>query len=280
MRVAAKKLKEGDSMMGEQVARVVESKNSAFPTGTIVVALLGWTSHSISDGNGLRKLPAEWPDKLPLSLALGTVGMPGLTAYFGLLDICGLKGGETVLVNAAAGAVGSVVGQIAKLKGCKVVGTAGSDEKVAYLKKLGFDVAFNYKTVKSLEEALRTASPDGYDCYFDNVGGEFSNTVILQMKTFGRIAICGAISQYNRTGPCPPGPSPEVIIYQQLRMEGFIVTRWQGEVRQKALTDLMNWVSEGKIRYHEYITEGFEKMPAAFMGMLKGDNLGKTIVKA
>lgn len=280
MRVAAKKLKEGDRMMGEQVARVVESKNSAFPKGTIVAALLGWTSHSISDGNGLTKLPVEWPDKLPLSLALGTVGMPGLTAYFGLLDICGVKGGETVMVSAAAGAVGSVVGQIAKLKGCKVVGTAGSDEKVAYLKKLGFDVAFNYKTVKSLEEALRTASPDGYDCYFDNVGGEFSNAVILQMKTFGRIAICGAISQYNRTGPCPQGPAPEVVIYQQLRMEGFIVNRWQGEVRQKALTELMNWVSEGKVQYHEHVTEGFEKMPAAFMGMLKGENLGKTIVKA
>ncbi|GAB1288541.1 Prostaglandin reductase 1 [Apodemus speciosus] len=285
MRIAANKLKEGDKVMGEQVARVVESKNSAFPTGTIVVALLGWTSHSISDGNGLRKLPTGWPDKLPLSLALGTVGMPGLTAYFGLLDICGVKGGETVLVSAAAGAVGSVVGQIAKLKGCKVVGTAGSDEKVAYLKKLGFDEAFNYKTVKSLEEALRTASPDGYDCYFDNVGGEFSNTAMLQMKTFGRIAICGAISQYNRTGPCPQGPPPEAVIYQQLRMEGFIVTRWQGEVRQKALTDLMNWVSEkrhseGKIQYHESITEGFEKMPAAFMGMLRGENLGKAIVKA
>ncbi|XP_040593773.1 prostaglandin reductase 1 [Mesocricetus auratus] len=280
MRIASKKLKEGDKMMGEQVARVVESKNPAFPTGTIVVALLGWTSHSISDGNDLRKLPSEWPVKLPLSLALGTVGMPGLTAYFGLLDICGVKGGETVMVNAAAGAVGSVVGQIAKLKGCKVVGAAGSDEKVAYLKKLGFDAAFNYKTVKSLEEALRTASPDGYDCYFDNVGGEFSNTVIHQMKTFGRIAICGAISQYNRTGPCSQGPPPEVVIYQQLRMEGFIVTRWQGDDRQKALTDLMNWVSEGKIQYREHILEGFEKMPAAFMGMLKGENMGKAIVKA
>ncbi|KAH0517198.1 Prostaglandin reductase 1 [Microtus ochrogaster] len=243
-RIASKRLKEGDKMMGEQVARVVESKNPAFPTGTVVVAFLGWTSHSISDGNELRKLPAEWPDKLPLSLALGTVGMPGLTAYFGLLDICGVKGGETVMVNAAAGAVGSVVGQIAKLKGCKVVGAAGSDEKVNYLKKLGFDVAFNYKTVKSLEEALRTASPDGYDCYFDNVGGEFSNTVIAQMKTFGRIAICGAISQYNLTGPRSQGPPPEAVIYQQLRMEGFLVTRWQGDVRQKALIDLMNWVSE------------------------------------
>uniref|UniRef100_A0A671FUT4 Prostaglandin reductase 1 n=1 Tax=Rhinolophus ferrumequinum TaxID=59479 RepID=A0A671FUT4_RHIFE len=260
--------------------RVVESKNSAFPTGTIVLAYSGWTTHSISDGKELEKMPAEWPDTLPLSLMLGTVGMTGLTAYFGLLDICGAKSGETVLVNAAAGAVGSVVGQIAKLKGCKVVGAAGSDEKVAYLKKLGFDFAFNYKTIESLEETLKKASPDGYDCYFDNVGGEFSNTVITQMKKFGRVAICGAISTYNRTRPLPPGPSPEIIIYQQIRMEGFIVIRWQGDVRQKALKDLLKWVSEGKIQYNEYVIKGFDNMPAAFMGMLKGDNLGKTIVKA
>lgn len=280
MRVVAKSLKEGDTMMGQQVARVVESKNSAFPIGTIVLASSGWTTHSISDGKELEKMPAEWPDTLPLSLMLGIVGMTGLTAYFGLLDICGAKSGETVLVNAAAGAVGSAVGQIAKLKGCKVVGTAGSDEKVAYLKKLGFDFAFNYKTIESLEETLKKASPDGYDCYFDNVGGEFSNTVITQMKKFGRVAICGAISTYNRTRPLPPGPSPEIIIYQQIRMEGFIVNRWQGDVRQKALKDLLKWVSEGKIQYNEYIVKGFDNMPAAFMGMLKGDNLGKTIVKA
>ncbi|XP_042553857.1 prostaglandin reductase 1 [Dipodomys spectabilis] len=280
MRVAAKRLKEGDMMMGEQVARVVESKNSAFPTGTIVLGFLGWTTHSISDGKKLQKLLAEWPDTVPLSLALGTVGMPGLTAYFGLLEICGAKSGDTVMVSAAAGAVGSVVGQIAKLKGCKVVGSAGSDEKIAYLKKIGFDVAFNYKMEKSLEQALKNASPDGYDCYFDNVGGEFSNAVISQMKTFGRIAICGAISTYNSTHALPPGPPPEKIIYHQLRMEGFLYNRWPEDVRQKALKDLLKWVSEGKIQYHEYIIEGFENMPAAFMGMMKGDNLGKTIVKA
>lgn len=280
MRVVAKSLKEGDKMMGQQVARVVESKNSAFPIGTIVLASSGWTTHSISDGKELGKMPAEWPDTLPLSLMLGIVGMTGLTAYFGLLDICGAKSGETVLVNAAAGAVGSVVGQIAKLKGCKVVGAAGSDEKVAYLKKLGFDFAFNYKTIDSLEETLKKASPDGYDCYFDNVGGEFSNTVITQMKKFGRVAICGAISTYNRTRSLPPGPSPEIIIYQEIRIEGFVVSRWQGDVRQKALKDLLKWVAEGKIQYNEYIVKGFDNMPAAFIGMLKGDNLGKTIVKA
>ncbi|XP_076998002.1 prostaglandin reductase 1 [Tamandua tetradactyla] len=279
MRVLSKNMKEGDPMMGQQVARVVESKNSAYPKGTVVLAYSGWTTHSISDGEKLEKLPTEWPDTLPLSLALGTIGMPGLTAYFGLLDICGVKGGETVMLNAAAGAVGCVVGQIAKLKGCKVVGAVGSDKKVAYLKKLGFDVVFNYKTVKSLEETLKNAAPEGYDCYFDNVGGEFSNTVILQMKKFGRIASCGAISQYNSTLPPPPGPSPMSVIYQELRIEGFIVTRWQGEVREKALKDLMKWVLEGKIQYHECVTEGFENMPAAFIGLMKGDNLGKAIVK-
>uniref|UniRef100_A0A2R8Z9Y5 Prostaglandin reductase 1 n=1 Tax=Pan paniscus TaxID=9597 RepID=A0A2R8Z9Y5_PANPA len=246
MRMAAKRLKEGDTMMGQQVAKVVESKNAALPKGTIVLASPGWTTHSISDGKDLEKLLTEWPDTIPLSLALGTVGMPGLTAYFGLLEICGVKGGETVMVNAAAGAVGSVVGQIAKLKGCKVVGAVGSDEKVAYLQKLGFDVVFNYKTVESLEETLKKASPDGYDCYFDNVGGEFSNTVIGQMKKFGRIAICGAISTYNRTGPLPPGPPPEIVIYQELRMEAFVVYRWQGDARQKALKDLLKWVLEIK----------------------------------
>uniref|UniRef100_H0W9N9 15-oxoprostaglandin 13-reductase n=1 Tax=Cavia porcellus TaxID=10141 RepID=H0W9N9_CAVPO len=164
--------------------------------------------------------------------------------------------------------------------GCKVVGAAGSDEKIAYLKQIGFDAAFNYKTVNSLEEALKKASPDGYDCYFDNVGGEFLNTVLSQMKDFGKIAICGAISVYNRMDQLPPGPSPESIIYKQLRIEGFIVYRWQGDVREKALRDLMKWVLEGKIQYHEHVTKGFENMPAAFIEMLNGANLGKAVVTA
>lgn len=165
-------MKEGDIMIGSQVARVVESKNPTYPVGTYVVANSGWTTHFISDGKDLQLLPS-WPEKIPRSLALGTIGMPGLTAYFGLLEICKIRAGDTVLVTAAAGAVGSVVGQIAKIGGCKVVGCAGSDKKVAYLKQIGFDEAFNYKTVGSLEEALRKASPDGYDCYFDNVSSNW-----------------------------------------------------------------------------------------------------------
>ncbi|KAJ7417536.1 Prostaglandin reductase 1 [Willisornis vidua] len=201
-----------------------------------------------------------------------------LTAYFGLLEVCKMKPGETVLVNAAAGAVGSVVGQLAKIGGCKVVGCAGSDDKVAYLKTLGFDEAFNYKTVSSLDEALRKASPDGYDCFFDNVGGEFASIAINQMKKYGRIAICGAISLYNDTVP-QKGPYTQVpMIFKELQMEGFIVSRWNNR-REEGVKALLKWVMEGKVKYHEQVTEGFENMPMAFIGMLKGENLGKAVVK-
>ncbi|NXM36363.1 PTGR1 reductase, partial [Oxyruncus cristatus] len=279
MRVYSRRhMKEGDIMIGTQVARIVESKNPAFTVGTFVVADSGWRTHFISDGKDLRLLPSNWPESLPRSLALGTVGMPGLTAYFGLLEICKMKPGETVLVNAAAGAVGSVVGQLAKIGGCKVVGCAGSDDKVAYLKKIGFDEAFNYKTIKSLDEALRKASPDGYDCFFDNVGGEFASIAINHMKKYGRIAICGAISLYNDSMP-QKGPYMQIpMIFKELRMEGFIVSRWNNR-REEGVNTLLKWVVEGKVKYHEQVTEGFENMPMAFIGMLKGENLGKAVVK-
>ncbi|KAM9367451.1 prostaglandin reductase 1 [Phaethornis superciliosus] len=271
-------MNEGDVMIGTQVARIVESKNPVFTEGVFVVARGGWRTHFISDGKDLQLLPSGWPESLPKSLALGTIGMPGLTAYFGLLKVCKVKPGDTVLVNAAAGAVGSVVGQIAKIWGCKVVGSAGSDDKVAYLKKINFDEAFNYKTVTSLDEALRKASPDGYDCFFDNVGGEFATAAIKQMKKYGRIAICGAISQYNESVP-QKGPFVQVpMLFKELQMEGFIVTRWDSQ-REEGLKALLKWVVEGKVKYHEHITEGFMNMPMAFIGMLKGENLGKAVVK-
>ncbi|XP_061874317.1 prostaglandin reductase 1 isoform X2 [Colius striatus] len=271
-------MKEGDIMIGTQVARIIESKNPAFTEGTFVVGNSGWRTHFISDGKDLQLLPSSWPESLPRSLALGTVGMPGLTAYFGLREVCKVKPGDTVLINAAAGAVGSVVGQLAKIGGCKVVGSAGSDDKVAYLKKIGFDEAFNYKTVLSLDEALRKASPDGYDCYFDNVGGEFTSVAINQMKKYGRIAVCGAISQYNDSVP-QKGPYLQFpLLFKELRMEGFIVTRWNHR-REEGLKALLKWVVEGKIKFHEQVTEGFENMPKAFIGMLKGENIGKAIVK-
>ncbi|KAM6908883.1 prostaglandin reductase 1-like [Xenentodon cancila] len=271
------RMNEGDVMIGTQVAKVIQSKNAAFPVGSHVVARCGWRTHAICDGADLIPVMNDWPQDVSLSLALGAIGMPGLTALYGIEEVLGLQKGETLLVNAAAGAVGSVVGQIAKIKGCKVVGSAGSDAKVAYLKELGFDEAFNYKKVASLEEALRKASPDGYDCLFENVGGYFSSVALQQMKSFGRIAVCGSISTYNDAAP-QTGPYPHLtIIFKQLKMEGFMQSRWEHK-HPESLKRLMAWLKEGKIKYSEHITKGFEKMPAAFMGMLQGENIGKAII--
>ncbi|KAM6949079.1 prostaglandin reductase 1-like [Aplochiton taeniatus] len=272
------RMQEGDVMIGTQVAKVIHSKNALFPEGCHVVGRCGWRTHTVSDGTGLVPLLPDWPQDLSMSLALGAIGMPGLTALYGLEDVLGLQAGETLLVNAAAGAVGSLVGQIAKLKGCKVVGSAGTDAKVASLKELGFDTAFNYKTISSLEETLKKASPDGYDCYFENVGGPFSSVALTHMKQFGRIAVCGSISSYNDTTP-QTGPYPHLtMIMKQLKMEGFMVSRWEHK-NQESLKRLLAWQKEGKLQCLEHITEGFENMPAAFMGMLQGDNLGKAVVK-
>lgn len=272
-------MKEGDVMIGAQVARVIQSLNPAFPVGSNVVASSGWRTRSISDGKGLTLMLADWPKDVPLSLGVGAIGMPGLTALYGLEEVCEIKKGETLLVNAAAGAVGSLVGQIGKIKGCKVVGCAGTDEKVQWIKELGFDCAFNYKTVPSLEEALKKAAPEGYDCYFENVGGDFSTAVMPLMRQFGRIAVCGSISMYNDTTP-QSGPYIHThMIFKQLRMEGFLVHRWVHK-NPEALKRLMGWVREGKLKCSEHVTEGFANMPAAFMGMLRGDNTGKAVVKA
>uniref|UniRef100_A0A3P9N905 Prostaglandin reductase 1 n=1 Tax=Poecilia reticulata TaxID=8081 RepID=A0A3P9N905_POERE len=257
--------------------RVTQSKNPAFPVGSHVVSNCGWRSHSVSDGADLTPIMADWPSDVSLSLALGTIGMPGLTALYGIEEVLGLQKNETLLVNAAAGAVGNVVGQIAKIKGCKVVGSAGSDAKVTYLKELGFDETFNYKTVPSLEEALKKAAPEGYDCLFENVGGYFSTVALPQMKTFGRIAVCGSISTYNDGTP-QTGPYPHfTMIVKQLKMEGFTQSRWQHK-NPESLKRMMAWLKEGKLKFREHVTKGFENMPAAFMGLLRGDNIGKAVV--
>ncbi|XP_045572325.1 uncharacterized protein isoform X4 [Salmo salar] len=279
-------MKEGDVMIGSQVAKVIQSYNPSFPVGCHVVSDCGWRSHWVCDGAELTPVLPDWPQDIPLSLALGAIGMPGLTALYGLEEVCEIKKGETLLVNAAAGAVGSVVGQIAKIKGCRVVGCAGTDTKVSYLKQLGFDQVFNYKTVTSLEESLREAAPHGYDCYFENVGGKFSSVVMPQMREYGRIAVCGSISMYNDTTPqtgilSTPQTGPYVhtyMIFKQLRMEGFLCARWKHK-HQQSLRRLMAWMTEGKLRCNEHITSGFNNMPAAFMGMLQGDNIGKAVVK-
>ncbi|XP_062512868.1 prostaglandin reductase 1-like [Corticium candelabrum] len=291
MRIYVRNLPLGSPMIGGAVARIVESKNPQFKVGDIVYGRIGWRTAFVSDGKDLTKathLPADVPE----SLAIGTLGMPGRTAYFGLLDVCKpLNPGAVVLVNGAAGAVGNVVGQIAKIKGCVAIGYAGSDEKVEYLKSIGFDHAFNYKKV-DIHESLSKAAPDGVDAFFDNVGGDFADTVILRhMKQFGRVAICGSISQYNLKpeseaeggkglfDAVTKGPRLQgAILGHQLKVEGFIVLRF-ADRNDEANSALAQWVKEGKLKWREHVTEGFENMPKAFIAMLKGANIGKAIVK-
>lgn len=206
--------------------------------------------------------------------------MPGNTAYFGLLEICKPKEGETMVVSGAAGAVGSLVGQIGKIKGLRVIGIAGTDDKCDWIvKDLGFDVAINYKTA-NLEEELKKAAPNGVDCYFDNVGGEISSVVLNQMNEFGRISVCGSISAYNAdVANYPRVPDlAKLFNWKQLRMEGFLVPRWTNRWME-GLKQMAEWIMQGKIKYEETVTEGFENMPAAFIGMLNGANTGKAIVK-
>ena len=265
----------GEPISGGVVAEVVESHNPQLPVGSVVVGNLPWQQYSVADASTLNRVPA---DQAPASYFLGLLGMPGLTAYFGLLDICQPKVGETVVVSGAAGAVGVVVGQLAKIKGARVIGTAGSDEKVAYLKSLGFDEAINYKTTHNLSKALATAAPHGIDCYFDNVGGAITDAVYDHLNKHARIAICGQISMYNAT-EVPTGPRPEVkLLKSSAKLQGFIVSdylnRWP-----EGLAQLTEWYTEGLLKGEETITEGFDQIPAAFLGLFKGENTGKAIVK-
>ncbi|XP_064615137.1 prostaglandin reductase 1-like [Liolophura sinensis] len=272
-------LKEGDTMMGTQVALVKESRNPKFPKGTYVDANVGWRTHTVtSDESLLRKFPPF--GELPLSYAVGALGMPGMTAYYGLLEILKPKKGEVILVNGAAGAVGSLVGQIAKLKGCKVIAFAGSPEKCKWLKDdLKFDHVFNYKQVKDQEKAIREASPDGLDCFFDNVGGESFTAGLRCMKDFGRIAVCGCISSYNDKGEEKQGPYPNALINRrQLRVEGFLGWRWMAQWDEATL-EMIDWIRQGKLVVKESVTEGFDNMRSAFYGLFKGNNIGKAVIK-
>ncbi|XP_060081379.1 prostaglandin reductase 1-like [Ylistrum balloti] len=266
-------------MPGEQIAKVIASKNSSRPVGSIVRVFAGWRTHTkIINEQEQRVGRMPEMNDLPLSLALGTMGMPGMTAYFGFLELCQPKKGDTVLVNGAAGAVGNLVGQIAKIKGCKVVGCAGNEDKCKWLKELGFDEVFNYKKV-DLSEALKTAAPDGYDCFFDNIGADFTSTALKHMKLFGRVSICGQISMYNDKEP-PRGVYPFMdILAKQLKVEGFLVSRWYPRWAEGE-KDMAQWIREGKIKYKETIYKGFENMPTAFVGLFDGANTGKAIISS
>ncbi len=266
----------GDVMGGGTVGQVVQSNSPGFQPGDYAVGFLGWQEFGVAPAKTLQKLN---PALAPVSTALGILGMPGMTAHFGFLDICKPQPGETVVVSGAAGAVGSAVGQIAKIKGCRVVGIAGRDDKVDYLKKeLGFDEAFNYKSTADYGEKLKELCPKGIDCYFDNVGGAITDAVFPLMNQFGRVSVCGLISQYNLERPEPGPRLLQYILVKQLKVEGFIVTRFMSRFPE-GIMQMAKWIQEGKLKYQEQIVEGFENTPRAFIGLLQGENLGKMLVK-
>lgn len=263
-------------LAGGAVGKVVASNNPDFAEGDYVSNFSGWREYFVSSGPDLSKVDISLA---PLSSYLGVMGMPGLTAYGGLLVTGELKDGETVFVSAASGAVGSVVGQIAKVKGCTVIGSAGSDDKVAQLtNEFGFDHAFNYKTADPLAE-LRQAAPDGIDVYFENVGGIQLEAALTHMKINGRIPICGMISTYNDDGTPSPGPrNLTETIYKFITMKGFVVSAFAAQQPQ-FVQDMSGWIKSGKMKYHETIFEGIENAPAAFIGLFDGTNNGKMLVK-
>lgn len=267
----------GDVMVGGAVGEVVESRAPGFQSGDFVGGAWGWQEYAAVDAKVLRKLN---PQLAPVSTALGVLGMPGMTAYFGFLEICQPKPGETVVVSGAAGAVGSLVGQIAKIKGCRAIGIAGGDDKIDYIvKELGFDGGFNYKTTADYGEKLKELCPDGIDCYFDNVGGAITDAVFSQLNVFARVSVCGQISQYNQEKPEPGPRLLGLVLTKQVRVEGFIVVRWQNRWAE-GIAQMAKWIQEGRIRYHEDVVQGFENTPRAFIQMLEGKNLGKMLVKA
>jgi NADPH:quinone reductase len=269
------------------VGEVVESRSPKFQTGDIVTGMFGWRLYNVVRADGLMKVAPG----VPVTTALGVLGIPGLTAYFGLFDIGQPKGGETVVVSGAAGAVGMTVCQIAKIKGCRTVGIAGSDEKNRYLtEELGVDATVNYKTVQQPDrergpgfaggmlQALKEACPKGVDIYFDNVGGEVSDAVMPLINHGARIILSGQISIYNLDKPdVGPRPQPYLLVNSAV-MKGFIVTDYRARFAE-GVAQLAQWLAEGKLKYAETVVEGFENTPQAFIGLFTGENLGKQIVK-
>jgi NADPH:quinone reductase len=270
----AKSLELGDVITSQTVGEVVQSNSSRFQEGDVVVGQLGWQEHAVVPGHQLRVVPPG----IPPSTALHVLGATGLTAYFGLLDVGRPKPGDTVVVSGAAGAVGQLVGQIAKLMGCRTVGIAGGPEKVQELTaEYGYDAGIDYKG-EDVNAALKAACPDGVDVYFDNVGGQITDLVLLRLALHGRVVICGQVSQYNNQQPEVGPRNLGLLIVHRARMEGFLVTDYMHRA-DEAIGRLARWLAEGKLRYSEHVTEGIENAPRAFIGMLRGENRGKTLVK-
>jgi NADPH-dependent curcumin reductase CurA len=264
----------GQVMVGGTVSQVVESGHPGFATGDLIVGYDGWQAYALSTGARVRKLD---PARAPISTALGVLGMPGMTAYVGLLDIGRPAPGETVLVSSAAGAVGAVVGQIARIKGCRAVGIAGSKEKCDYVvSQLGFDACVDYRT-QELLPALKAVCPNGVDIYFDNVGGPALAAALKLINRNARIPLCGMIAQYNMT-ELPPGPNLLPILVDRALIKGFIVSD-HGDRLGAFLDDCTGWLREGRLKYREDVVEGLDAAPAALIGLLEGGNFGKMLVR-
>ena len=264
----------GEVMVGGTIAEVAESKDPRFKPGDIVGARAGWQRYAAVGGATLRKIDTRGA---PLSTALSVVGMPGVTAWYGLLKIGEPKPGETVVVSAASGAVGSVVGQVARLKGCRVIGIAGGTAKCDYVvKELGFDACVDYKA-DALESRLRDAAPDGIDIYFENVGGRVFDAVLPLLNAFARIPFCGYVSEYDEAANYGVQHLRSLLV-SRVKLQAFIISEHL-EIWEEALADLSTWLLDGKIIYKETIALGLENAPAAFIGMLRGRNLGKQLVK-
>ena len=269
----------GDVMTGGTVGRVVASRHDGFAEGDLVLAGAGWQEYGLSDGRGVRKLD---PGVAPISTALGVLGMPGLTAYVGLLEVGGLKDGDAVVVSAASGAVGAVVGQIAKIKGHRVVGVAGARQKCDYVvDELGFDACVSHRS-DSLAADLKAACPDGIDLYFENVGGKVFDAVLPLLNQFARVPVCGRIASYNATS-LPEGPDrvPQLMglaLVRRLTIRGFIVFD-HAHLQPDFLRDVGGWIRSGALKYREDVVEGLDNAVGAFLGLLRGENFGKLLVR-
>jgi len=261
---------------GGIVAKVIESKSKSVLAGDTVVGMLPWATYSIEKAENLRKVDIS---NVPPGYYLGILGMPGFTAYFGMMEIGKPEKGETVVVSGAAGAVGIVAGQLAKMQGSRVIGIAGSDEKCRLLKEqFGYDEAINYKTSKSIRKEIAVLCPEGVDVYFDNVGGEITEAVVANLDFHARFALCGQISQYNNAKPYVGYSILPHLLTRSVLLQGFIVSNYSDRFGE-ALSHLTRWLKEGKLKYTETIIEGFDKLPDAFLGLFSGRNQGKMLIK-
>ena len=261
----------GQVIIGGVVCRIVRSRTPAFSVGEIVEGSLGWQEYAVSDGSNLRRVDL---DLGPLPTALGVLGMPGMTAYFGFLEVGQPRTGDTVVVSAASGAVGQVVGQISKIMGCRTIGVAGSPAKIDYIvNELGFDAGVNYKT-ENVSDALGAACPLGIDVYFDNVG----DAVFDHLNLGARISFCGSISQYNQDEPEPGPRKMGLLVGRQARAEGFLVSQFRDR-HDEGRRRIAGWIREGKVKYREDVVEGLENAPRAFIGLMQGENFGKLLIK-